>query len=892
MRVHSVITKYGSKGDGIIYAIQHEDSGDVYKDSLLQAGSKTYAGSYTVKAGDRIFFRLQSRYSGLADEVGWNPVITYDSIAGGIGSYLGRDLLTYDSRMDFMEGESSTAMAYKAGRFTVRAPYTKQQTTDDVLLKVVQVTKSDSLILKEELLKADSVVTDGEFACSLDLQENDSIAISFSIETQSPIDWQAVTWQPQCGYDDGGEKIQRIVPRRTMFNKPLSIVAPEAFSKEMSDGITVNIREAKVDTVVAKYSDGFYIVPEMSVMRADEENDTGVATVNILFNAEDGSLVYKTVSRLTGNHEMAKDTLFVADGKLAERLSSGKYSVTYTLANELSAIRDSATLAIYRDSICYRVGSSGVEVSEVRKSLLCRVRASVFSGFNIADLGLLYRGWGQFAYNGNREYADQPIDTSVLAIDTEEYRRLADDVAAKVDADALKQRLTPVGRQRFHVMGYDSSRKAYIGVADRVFISPDTVCSSRLGEAEIQVDTIEYANGEGMLAAPVLLTASSSNGYGVFGGVSFANVGGSVSGSMSEQTSYTKVSAMDLNGDGYPDWISDRDDRVFVHLTKPAGTLGDEHVSTSVPLPQSKSDAWTIDAGASLVKEMSAEQQAKADKASEAIAININPKFSSSKQGQNATNGNKTSAASVCASGNFSSGRNNTPAYWSDFNGDGLPDMVTGSGIRYNLGHGFTDACQNHADATEKSHYDTWGAGLGTSISVLGPAKITFGVNGTRTTSHSDVMFLDVNGDGLPDRLSRDDGGNLSVEINTGTDFSGGWSSGNGEMGKTRATSASLYGDFSVKIPIHVLFLKFTLTPIVKHSESSGVSTVHSSLQDIDGDGLPDLLYSDGDDKIKVRRNLTGRTNMLRSVTLPFGGKINIDYGQTLRATTTRDASG
>ena len=121
VRVHSVITKYGSQGDGIIYAIQHEDSGEVYKDSLLQADSKTYDGSYTVKAGDRIFFRLQSRYSGLSDEVGWNPVITYDSIAGGIGSYLGRDLLTYDSRMDFMEGESSTAMAYKAGRFTVRA---------------------------------------------------------------------------------------------------------------------------------------------------------------------------------------------------------------------------------------------------------------------------------------------------------------------------------------------------------------------------------------------------------------------------------------------------------------------------------------------------------------------------------------------------------------------------------------------------------------------------------------------------------------------------------------------------------------------------------------------------------------------------------------------------
>lgn len=63
----------------------------------------------------------------------------------------------------------------------------------------------------------------------------------------------------------------------------------------------------------------------------------------------------------------------------------------------------------------------------------------------------------------------------------------------------------------------------------------------------------------------------------------------------------------------------------------------------------------------------------------------------------------------------------------------------------------------------------------------------------------------------------------------------------------------------------HILFLSLTLTPSVKHSESSGVSTVNSSLQDIDGDGLPDIVYSDSEDHLIVRRNLTGRTNMLNT---------------------------
>ena len=43
---------------------------------------------------------------------------------------------------------------------------------------------------------------------------------------------------------------------------------------------------------------------------------------------------------------------------------------------------------------------------------------------------------------------------------------------------------------------------------------------------------------------------------------------------------------------------------------------------------------------------------------------------------------------------------------------------------------------------------------------------------------------------------------------------------------------------------IYTLYLSFTLPPSIKHSESSGVSTVYSSPQDIDGDGLPDLIYT------------------------------------------------
>ena len=62
---------------------------------------------------------------------------------------------------------------------------------------------------------------------------------------------------------------------------------------------------------------------------------------------------------------------------------------------------------------------------------------------------------------------------------------------------------------------------------------------------------------------------------------------------------------------------------------------------------------------------------------------------------------------------------------------------------------------------------------------------------------------------------------------------------------------------------------------------SDGVSYTEAAMRDIDGDGRPDLIISDRAKQLIVYRNLTGRTNMLRSVTLPFGGHININYEQT-----------
>ena len=885
IHINSVVKKLKSEGDGVIFSIQNEKK-LLYTDSLKTAGSKTYDKSIDIKAGNRLFFRLQSIYSGVADEVEWNPTIKYDSVKIDTTRYLGRDLTVYDSRKDFIEGESSVANAYKTGHFTIEAPYSKEKTSDDILLKVIRQTAKDSIVLKEILLKSDSTLSD-KFTYSYDALESDSTVFSFMMETQAPLDWHKVSWTPVCKYD-GEDKVQRIVPQRTMFNKPLYIGKPKEIPAEISYNTTRTIEygngDEKNSVTVKEYKDGFYIAANMGVNRSDSKNDNDTAVVNVLINNEEGALVYKRAWRLGTNNTLKKDTLLVNDSILAEKLASGIHSVTFTVHNEIENT-SKPEFTILRDKIQYKVDSTGVKIDKIERKELCKINASVFSGYNSADLGLLYNGWGQFAYNGNKKYGKDPIDVSVINIDKDKYNSIADKVK-NGSAEDVKDDFEPVNKQRFHVMGYDTERNAYVGVADRIFISPDTISSSRIGESEIIVDTLDVADGDGVLFAPVLLSESKGNGYSVSGqlGLAKKKLSIGVSGSHSSSTSYTKVSVMDVNGDGYPDWLRDNDGNVVVQATKPNGAIGEESITSSVPLQKSESESATIGASVSFVtKEKDAD-------ANDAIAISIHPKGGSSNQGNNAANGNKTSACSVSASGDFSFGKSSNENVWSDFNGDGLPDMLTGNTIRYNLGNSFEEEQKNYVNCTEKSRFSTWGAGFGTKIDVLGPAHISFGANGTKTTNNTEVTFLDVNGDGLPDRLTKDDG-KINVEINTGSGFASDFTT-HGSLGGTLAKSISTYGDIAFTIKVHILFLKFNLTPNFKYAASSGISNVQAAFHDMDGDGLPDMVEADesivpgmslGKDynTIYVRRNLTGRTNMLKAVTLPFGGRISIGYEQT-----------
>ena len=855
VNIQSTIKKLSNQGDGIIYSIQHESDGFMVRDSLLQAGSKTNNLNCDVKVGDRIFFRLQSRYDGEDDKVLWNPIITYVSLPVGKDRYLSEDLKTYNSKADYIEGENNIAFFNRTGKVTLHAPYMKGKTSDDVTLIVTRLDHNGETIVKRLKLPADSVVN-GSYDYTGNINEKDSVSYFFEITTTSPVDWTKVQWAGSYNYEDDQESV-RFVASRRMFNKPVSI----AESKVLKQGVTVLNR---------KYRPKLFIVPTLSVVREDKKNDTDTTTVYLTLHDQNGLPVLHHTCRLNTSNTLKVDTIVVTDTTLIKRLNTGKVTATFAISNEL-AKSTYAKVSFLRDSLSYQSATSTV-VTAVQRVLVDTLEACVFSGYNSVDYGRLYRGWGQFAYNGNKAYATQPIEVSALTIDRDKYKDIAEHYHSTHDGNRLAESLTPVNEQRFFVMGYDTNKRMYVGGSEHVFISLDTICSSRIGEDAIIIDSVHYAKNAGELSAPVLMSESKSNGYGVSGGISYAGL----SGSKSTQTSYSKVALMDINGNGYPDWLEEVDGNIVTQYTNATGTLGEDRMKLNVTHPKFKASSSTIGADASLSKQASSKS---------ALAISINPKPQDDEtpggsDGHNSSNGNAISSVSVSASGNFTSGTSHTESDWTDLNGDGLPDMLFGDKVKFGLGYDFTNEESSGVTSLESSKNSTWGAGLGTSIEVLGNADISFGVNGTKTTTKYNVSFIDVNGDGLPDMVTRN-ADKFTIMLNTGSGFIPYSEEQQGRFNESLATSVSQYGNFSVSIPIQILFLKLRFTTKFIKSWSSGVSRTSAALRDIDGDGRPDLIISDGGKQLIVYRNLTGRTNMLRSVTLPFGGHININYEQT-----------
>ena len=219
-----------------------------------------------------------------------------------------------------------------------------------------------------------------------------------------------------------------------------------------------------------------------------------------------------------------------------------------------------------------------------------------------------------------------------------------------------------------------------------------------------------------------------------------------------------------------------------------------------------------------------------------------------------------------------SNGTSATDIDFLDFNGDGYPDVVGAGSIQATLPNGALEGRRISVGAFAKvrqAEVESRNETLGATTSALRATADIFGLNINSeqapynvgvgvTASHGKTTaqwdLIDINGDGLPDYVQRTNTG-LLVRMNLGYRFGAPeeWG-GTGTLRFDRTEASGFNGQAGFTLPAY--------------SFGGGISSTRnragteSDLMDVNGDGLPDLVFksvsddiSSGSTTVEVRLN-------------------------------------
>jgi RHS repeat-associated protein len=153
----------------------------------------------------------------------------------------------------------------------------------------------------------------------------------------------------------------------------------------------------------------------------------------------------------------------------------------------------------------------------------------------------------------------------------------------------------------------------------------------------------------------------------------------------------------------------------------------------------------------------------------------------------NGTGGLKGIRLNGGAGGSYAKGTTKQTKGLIDINGDGLPDYINNGSIQLNLGRGFTEAGHIGSSTLNEGTTKSWGSSLSIGVSTDGSVKlgeigkadftagfkagIGGGLNFSTSVVQTEYMLMDMNGDGLPDKVTKSENNDLKVYYNRGDQF-------------------------------------------------------------------------------------------------------------------------
>jgi RHS repeat-associated protein len=795
--------QYANKADGVRVAIQLEGgelwSTTIGKDDYTQ---KTPVGvdSIPVRKGHSLYFRVQSVYDGAYDQVAWDPEITYvgvDTTRTDVND-LHEYRYTASNDFTFVGRGVSTVTVPVTGTLHLGGRLEKTgATTDDVTLLI---THNGTEVYRRALGFAETTTVD----ISHDLAVSQLDVIEWRILVDSPIDATRIRLAPAAWYT-AADGVEDVVDEKG--NYVLKVDPPYDMELYLANILTA---PQEFYTVPAPPKLPMPPLPVQARLKFSDlargEVKEGIFTVK-----RRGALLAKRSISVTGTGVLAET------GEIApiEVIVSAEVSVA---AGEQLFFDITSRDASFADKLSLEVtvGPLGTDPNPV----------VVPSALHLPAPGGLfpqpYRGWGVAGYHGNSPRDALAIDQSLLTL----------------KSDTNSENL------RAYAFFPRPGQGLWGGVDELAWVKPGSMSSSRFG-----LDDIRMPRGKDFAGASAPARISKSN-----------NVSASIGVGGSTGTSESQLEFMDLNGDRFPDVLSNGG----VQFSQAAGGLeGKRRITGPFIARQSSNESWNLStSGAGSIATAIGDMRAGISPFGVRNAAN-------SKQGSD--------MPSLGFGGDVSKGTSQTEFELTDVNGDGLPDKVFKNGtVQLNLGYSFTDTAEPWGGGiVNDGHTLNGGVNLGFN---LGFYSLAGGLNLGLGTSRSDETYVDINGDGLPDKVIA--GKPFTVRFNKGNGFSGPvlWPGGHEKVAADKHISlgGGAYFTFGfILIPIAPV-LKIVINPGVNASTSMGRPEV--AFRDMDGDGFVDHVFSERDRELSVAANPIGRTNLLKRVERPLGAAIDLEY--------------
>ncbi|EFL46970.1 FG-GAP repeat protein [Prevotella disiens FB035-09AN] len=642
--------------DGVRVAIQ-KGSAELWNKKIAKGDATAYnatAQDIAVKKGDRIYFRVQSgteeTSNGAFDNVKWAPVITYAGTEEKLPD--GLSTTVYKSEEGAIYDAHTVANIAESISLGLSGKFTKPVTTDDVTLKVyASNNETDSLGNKNPKYRKKEIYTrtfawneafDGELQQTI--PNPDSYTnLKFEVSSTSNVDWSKVRWTPQVEVTaKDGSKQQTAGAAHYVL-----------FADMVNEGKPV---------VLGSNTASLSVTPSITVVPP-----TASGTVTMTVKTADKLLGKKTYTLNGGS--LSGDPLTITG------VSAGKIWIDYSYSGNISgqAVTSMATV-------------SGTGTAQ----------AGFYAQSDNTGMGMLYRGWGGFAYNASEGRYGKPIDESLL--------KLPDSKDAKLDPRTMA--FTPIGTDQM-------TFARWIGQNEFIYLTADTMGTARLGEQQVILTnplegstetaalTGDCLQGTGATAVTLVSTSKSTVKQGGSMGITYNEAGG---------TSTTDVTMTDMNGDGYPDIIAGG---TIQYTNTQGGLSGEKYSGMGKTTGKHSSKAWgaggkPVASGVALLDMMTPSKGG-----STGTQMNTGLK--------KALNNLRTSfLAKISISGNIPENTEDAVETFMDINGDGLPDKIlTDRRVRLNLGYSFADPIAWDIDRIQGGKTNSYNMSIGAGDTIF-----------------------------------------------------------------------------------------------------------------------------------------------------------------------------